>query len=342
MLILVMRSDAKVSEIGAVLQKVEQFGLKPHLTKESGKTIIGAVGESEELLAVDESFLRLPGVESALPTQQPFKLVSHEFKQEQTRIQVGDVEIGGQEIILMAGPCAVESEDQLFKTAKGVKEAGGKILRGGAFKPRTSPYSFQGLGKQGLELMAKARARFGLYLVTEVLTPNEVELVAGYTDILQIGARNMQNFSLLKEVGKSVKPVLLKRGMMSTLEELFMAAEYIAANGNSRIMLCERGIRTFEKYTRNTLDLSAVPLAKKFTHLPVIVDPSHAAGKRDLVPSLSRAAVAAGADGLIIEVHPEPEKALSDGPQSLTIEVFKELVQELKRIAEAVGRKIGD
>ena len=342
MLILVMRSDAKVSEIGAVLQKVEQFGLKPHLTKESGKTIIGAVGESEELLAVDESFLRLPGVESALPTQQPFKLVSHEFKQEQTRIQVGDVEIGGQEIILMAGPCAVESEDQLFKTAEGVKEAGGKILRGGAFKPRTSPYSFQGLGKQGLELMAKARARFGLYLVTEVLTPNEVELVAGYTDILQIGARNMQNFPLLKEVGKSVKPVLLKRGMMSTLEELFMAAEYIAANGNSRIMLCERGIRTFEKYTRNTLDLSAVPLAKKFTHLPVIVDPSHAAGKRDLVPSLSRAAVAAGADGLIIEVHPEPEKALSDGPQSLTIEVFKELVQELKRIAEAVGRKIGD
>ncbi len=342
MLILVMRSDAKVSEIGAVLQKVEQFGLKPHLTKENGKTIIGAVGESEELLAVDESFLRLPGVESALPTQQPFKLVSHEFKQEQTRIQVGDVEIGGQEIILMAGPCAVESEDQLFKTAEGVKEAGGKILRGGAFKPRTSPYSFQGLGKQGLELMAKARARFGLYLVTEVLTPNEVELVAGYTDILQIGARNMQNFSLLKEVGKSVKPVLLKRGMMSTLEELFMAAEYIAANGNSRIMLCERGIRTFEKYTRNTLDLSAVPLAKKFTHLPVIVDPSHAAGKRDLVPSLSRAAVAAGADGLIIEVHPEPEKALSDGSQSLTIEVFKELVQELKRIAEAVGRKIGD
>ncbi len=342
MLILVMRSDAKVSEIGAVLQKVEQFGLKPHLTKESGKTIIGAVGESEELLAVEESFLRLPGVESALPAQQPFKLVSHEFKQEQTRIQVGDVEIGGQEIILMAGPCAVESEDQLFKTAEGVKEAGGKILRGGAFKPRTSPYSFQGLGKQGLELMAKARARFGLYLVTEVLTPNEVELVAGYTDILQIGARNMQNFPLLKEVGKSVKPVLLKRGMMSTLEELFMAAEYIAANGNSRIMLCERGIRTFEKYTRNTLDLSAVPLAKKFTHLPVIVDPSHAAGKRDLVPSLSRAAVAAGADGLIIEVHPEPEKALSDGPQSLTIEVFKELVQELKRIAEAVGRKIGD
>lgn len=338
MLIVVMRPDSKTSEIGAVLQRVEELGLKPHLSKENNRTIIGVVGENSKVL--EETLPGFPGVESFVPIEQPFKLVSREFKKEDSRVLAGDVEIGGKTVVLMAGPCAVESAGQLLETAQSIKEAGVRILRGGAFKPRTSPYSFQGLGKKGLEILREAADTLGLYVVTEVLNPQDVDLVASYADILQVGARNMQNFSLLQEAGKSRKPVLLKRGMMSTLEELLMAAEYIASNGNSQIILCERGIRTFEKYTRNTLDISAVSVIKKLTHLPVIVDPSHAAGQRELVPSLAKASVAAGADGLLIEVHPQPEKALSDGPQSLTIPMFQELVPQLQRVAEAVGRTL--
>lgn len=338
MYIVVMRPDSKTSEIGAVLQKVEELGLQSHLSKENNRTIIGVVGENATLL--EESLAGFPGVENFIPIKQPFKLVSREFKQEDTQVLVGNVEIGGKSIVVMAGPCAVESKEQLREVAKAIKETGIKILRGGAFKPRSSPYSFQGLGKEGLVLLQEVGEEFDLRVVTEVLSPADVDLVSDYADMLQIGARNMQNFSLLQAVGKARKPVLLKRGMMNTLEELFMAAEYIASNGNRSIVLCERGIRTFEKYTRNTLDISTVAVAKKLTHLPVVIDPSHAAGQRDLVASLAKAGVAAGADGLLIEVHPWPEKALSDGPQSLTPAMFSALMKELRRVAAAVDRTL--
>jgi 3-deoxy-7-phosphoheptulonate synthase len=269
----------------------------------------------------------------------PFKLASREFKPDDTVVRVSDdVEVGGNWIVVMAGPCAVENERDLIETAFAVKASGAQVLRGGAFKPRTSPYSFQGLGKDGLRLLAKARDASGLSVVTEVLSPDDVDLVSAFSDILQVGARNMQNFSLLHAVGESKKPVLLKRGMSATVEEWLMAAEYVLAGGNTQVILCERGIRTFETYTRNTMDVSSIPLVKQLSHLPVIADPSHGTGLRSLVPALARAAVAAGSDGLLVEVHPNPEKALSDGPQSLTLDEFRALMRDVSHVAGAVGR----
>jgi len=282
----------------------------------------------------------MAGVERTVPLLRPFKLAGREFHPQDTIVAINGVLVGGKQVVVMAGPCAVESRDQLLETARAVKEAGAQVLRGGAFKPRTSPYSFQGLGEEGLRLLAEAREETGLAVVTEVMDPHKVPLVTTYADILQVGARNMQNYALLHAVGEAQRPVLLKRGMMSTVEELLMAAEYILSHGNNRVILCERGIRTFEQYTRNTLDISAVPLLKQLSHLPVVVDPSHATGKWELVEPVSRAAVAAGADGLIIEVHPHPEKALSDGAQSLKPARFAALMRGLRPVAEAVGRTL--
>jgi 3-deoxy-7-phosphoheptulonate synthase len=280
----------------------------------------------------------MDGVERTVPILRPFKLASREFHPQDTVVKVNGVSIGGRQLVVMAGPCAVESREQILETARAVKEAGGLVLRGGAFKPRTSPYSFQGLGEEGLRLLTQARDETGLPIVTEVMDPQMVPLVTTYADILQIGARNMQNYALLHAVGEAQRPVLLKRGMMSTVEELLMAAEYILSHGNERVILCERGIRTFEQYTRNTLDINAVPLLKQLSHLPVLVDPSHGTGKWELVEPVSRAAVAAGADGLIVEVHPHPEEALSDGGQSLKPARFAALMESLRPVAEAVGR----
>jgi 3-deoxy-7-phosphoheptulonate synthase len=282
----------------------------------------------------------MDGVERTVPILRPFRLTSREFHPQDTVVPINGIKIGGVQVIVMAGPCAIESREQLLETANVVKAAGAHVLRGGAFKPRSSPYSFQGLGEEGLKLLALARQETGLAVVTEVMDPHTVPLVTTYADILQIGARNMQNYSLLHAVGQAQRPVLLKRGMMSTIEELLMAAEYILSHGNDRVILCERGIRTFEPYTRNTLDISAVPLIKQLSHLPVIVDPSHATGKWELVEPVSRAAVAAGADGLEIEVHPSPEVALSDGAQSLKPARFAALMQSLRPIAQAVGRTL--
>jgi 3-deoxy-7-phosphoheptulonate synthase len=282
----------------------------------------------------------IPGVEKVLPVLKPYKLASREFRNENTIIKIGTAEIGGRKVVVMAGPCAVENKTLLIETAKEVKAAGASFIRGGAFKPRTSPYSFQGLGEEGLTYLAEARERTGLPVVTEVMDPRDMDAIVKYADIIQIGARNMQNFRLLKEVGAYHKPVVLKRGISATIKEWLMSAEYIMAGGNHNVILCERGIRTYETATRNTLDLSAVPVLKQLTHLPVIVDPSHAVGKWDLVAPMAKAAVAAGADGLIIEVHPNPEEALSDGEQSLKPKMFKQLMDELKPIAQAVGREI--
>ncbi len=334
-MIVVMKKKATAKQVGTVIKTVQELGFEPHLSKGETKSIIGVVGNGKR---VDPgTFLVLPGVENVVPILQPFKLASREFRNESTVVAVNGVTIGADRLVVMAGPCAVESLEQTLAAAEAVAEAGASVLRGGAFKPRTSPYSFQGLGEQGLEILKIASEKTGLAIVTEVMSPQTVPLVSAYADILQIGARNMQNYPLLEAVGKTSKPALLKRGLMSTVEELLMAAEYILANGNPNVILCERGIRSFEKYTRNTLDISAVPIIKKLSHLPVIVDPSHATGQRYLVKSVSRGAIAAGADGLMIEVHPEPEKALSDGAQSLPPEEFKELMDGLKKIAEAVG-----
>ncbi len=300
--------------------------------------IIGVIGNGRPLDPIQ--FERMSGVERVVPVLRPFKLASREFHPQDTVVKVNGVRIGGDEIVVMAGPCAVENRDQILEAARAVKGAGAKVLRGGAFKPRTSPYSFQGLGVEGLRLLAAAREETGLPVVTEVMAPEMVPLVSTYADILQIGARNMQNYALLHAVGEAQRPVLLKRGMMSTIEELLMAAEYILSHGNERIVLCERGIRTFEPYTRNTVDINAVPLLKQLTHLPVVVDPSHGTGKWELVGPVSKAAIAAGADGLIIEVHPHPEEALSDGAQSLKPARFAALMQELRPVAEAVGRTL--
>ncbi|MEJ2718612.1 MAG: 3-deoxy-7-phosphoheptulonate synthase, partial [Deltaproteobacteria bacterium] len=332
------RKDASERHVAQVLSKIESTGLTPHLSKGTIRTIVGVVGDNS---AVERSvFECLDGVERVVPLLGPFKLASRDFKSEDTIFPVDGSMIGGKTIILMAGPCAVESKDQIIETALAVKKAGASVLRGGAFKPRTSPYSFQGLGEQGLKFLAQARDMAGLAVVTEVTRPEQVPLVAQYADVLQIGARNMQNFALLHEVGESHKPVLLKRGLMSTLEEFLNAAEYILSHNNPRVILCERGIRTFETYTRNTLDINAIPVLKSLSHLPVVVDPSHGTGKREYVAAVSRAAIAAGADGLIIEVHPNPEEALSDGSQSLRPPEFEALVEELGRVAEAVGREL--
>jgi len=338
MMIVVMQAKATAKQIGEVIRKIEELGFKPHLSRGEEKTIIGVVGNERKI--EPNVFTVLTGVEAVIPILKPYKLASREFKAEDTIISVNGLKIGTSEVIVMAGPCAVESREQVLKAAEAVKKSGAKILRGGAFKPRTSPYSFQGLGEKGLEILAAAKEKTGLPIVTEVLEPADVSLVSQYADILQIGARNMQNFALLEAVGKISRPVLLKRGMMSTVEELLLSAEYILSNGNYNVILCERGIRTFEKYTRNTLDISAVALIKYLSHLPIIVDPSHATGERKLIKPMSKAAIAGGADGLIIEVHPCPEEALCDGYQSLNLEEFDSLMEEVKKVAAAVGRKM--
>ncbi len=339
-MIIIMKPDSTDEQINHVVEKLKQHGFGIHLSKGVERTVIGAIGDKTAIEL--ESIQMLPGVSEIVPIRKPYKLVSREFKRSDSIIKISkSLSIGAsKKIAIIAGPCSVESKDGLLEIAKAVKKAGATALRGGAFKPRTSPYSFQGLGKKGLEILKLAREETGLPVVTEVLDPRDVGLVEKYTDVIQIGARNMQNFTLLKEVGKTKKPILLKRGPAAKVEDLLMSAEYIMSEGNHDVILCERGITTFETYTRNTLDLSAVPVIKKLSHLPVVVDPSHGTGKWDMVAAMSKAAVAAGADGLMIEVHTHPDEALSDGPQSLKPDTFAELMKELKVIAQAVGRKL--
>jgi len=337
-MIVVLKPGLKQEEIQKVIERIESFGLKAHISEGKERTIIGAIGD--ERLMADQTLESFPGVEKVLPILKPYKLVSREFQKHNTVIEVSGREIGGKKIHVMAGPCSVESRDQVLESALPVKEAGATFLRGGAFKPRTSPYSFQGLGEEGLGYLMHARKITGLPIITEVLDPRDLDLVARYTDILQIGARNMQNFKLLTEVGKLKLPVMLKRGLSATIQEFLLSAEYIAAEGNRQIILCERGIRTYETETRNTLDISAVPVLKLLSHLPVFVDPSHGTGRWDLVAPMALAGIAAGADGLLIEVHSNPEVALSDGPQSLKPKKFAALMNDLKKIAAAVGREI--
>src|SRR5713226_5312724 len=332
-MIISMRPHAPKSEIDYVCERIREFGYKVHSIEGEERVVIGVVGVGD-VTACLESLEATPGVESAMRISAPYKFVSKEFKKERTQIRVDGLEIGGDEFIVMAGPCSVESERQIMDTAESVRASGARILRGGAFKPRTSPYDFQGLELEGLKLLRKAKQATGLAIVTEVMSDRDVDLVAEYTDIVQIGARNMQNFALLKSLGKCGRPVLLKRGMSSTVKELLMSAEYLVAHGNSEVMLCERGIRTFETATRNTCDIAAVPVLNELTHLPVILDPSHATGKRSLVPAIARAAVAIGADGMIVEVHPYPEKAVSDGAQSLTLDQFRAMMRQLQPYIE--------
>ncbi len=336
-MIVVMNPGAAEEEIQEVEQRLQNLGFGIHRSTGENRTIIGAIGAPKE--DAKEALEVMPCVEKVVIISQPFKMVSREYKPERTAFDVRGVTIGGEKIVVMAGPCAVEGAEAYILAAEEVKKRGGEILRGGAYKPRTSPYSFQGLEEEGLKIMAEAREKTGLPIVTEVLDHYSVEIAARYADILQVGTRNMQNFRLLRELGHTDKPVLLKRGMSATIEEWLMAAEYIMSGGNHRVILCERGIRTFETLTRNTLDLSAVPIARELSHLPVFVDPSHAAGNWKWVTPLSLAAVAAGADGLLVEVHPRPQEALSDGPQSLTPDKFSQMIELLKRVAEGVGRK---
>jgi len=335
-LVIVMNIDATDKQISDITNLLTSLGLGYHISKGEEKIVIGVIGDKKKLEG--KAVEMMEGVEKIIPIVEPYKLASKIFKPEPTVVKVEDIEIGGSNIVIMAGPCAVESREQLFESAMAVKKAGAQFLRGGAFKPRTSPYSFQGLEEEGLKMLKEAKELTGLKIVTEVMDVHSVELVAEYADVIQIGTRNMQNFPLLKAVGRINKPVLLKRGLAATLEEWLSAAEYILSEGNKDVILCERGIRTFETYTRNTLDLSAVPAIKKLSHLPIVVDPSHGTGKWHLVAPMAKAAIAAGADGLIIEVHPDPKNALSDGAQSLTPENFETLCEDIKVIAKAVGR----
>lgn len=339
-MIIIMNPGASDEDINHVTEKLKKLGFGVHLSKGVEQTIIGAIGDKTTLQV--ETISVLPGVSKIVPVRKPFKLVSKEFHPLDTIVTIdGKIPVGGTSpILIIAGPCSVENKEQILETAHAVKKAGAHALRGGAFKPRTSPYSFQGLGEEGLKLLSLAKKETGLPIVTEAMDTRDVELVAKYADVIQIGARNMQNFTLLKEVGRTNKPVLLKRGASATIEEFLMSAEYVMSEGNKNVILCERGIRTFETYTRNTLDLSAIPAIKEISHLPVIVDPSHGVGKWSLVPAMSKAAIAAGADGLIIEVYPRPEEALSDGPQSLTPANFSKLMGELKDFAKVAGRKL--
>jgi 3-deoxy-7-phosphoheptulonate synthase len=337
-MIVVMKRGFNEKELEGVIQRITQLGFKAHVSQGVERTVIGVIGQ--EYPELRDMLELLPGVDDVIPILKPYKLASREFRRENTLINVGDVVIGGDELTIIAGPCAVESEKQVLETARAVKAAGANILRGGAFKPSTSPYQFRGLGKGGLEILALARAETGMPIITEVLTPGDVELVAEYADILQIGARNMQNFTLLDEVGKIKKPVMLKRGMSATIQEWLLSAEYILSQGNRQVILCERGIRTFETYTRNTMDISAIPVIKKLSHLPVIGDPSHGTGKWYLVQPLALAAVAAGADGLMIEVHPNPDQALKDGAQSLTFDNFRQFMVQLAPLASALNKKL--
>jgi len=332
-MIISMKQHSSQEEIDAVCNRITDFGYRIHTVEGAERVVIAAIGVGD-VTACLESLEAMPQVENAVRISAPYKFVSREFKREKTRIQVSSCEIGGDDFVVMAGPCSVESDKQIMASAHAVAEAGGKILRGGAFKPRTSPYDFQGMELEGLKLLKKAREATGLAVITEIMSDRDVEMVAEYADILQVGARNMQNFALLKRLGSAGRPVLLKRGLSSTIKELLMSAEYIVAHGNRDVMLCERGIRTFETVTRNTCDIVAVPVLQEMTHLPVILDPSHATGKRSLVPALCRAAVAIGADGLLMEIHPCPEKAVSDGAQSLHLPTFRQMMKELQPYVE--------
>ncbi len=337
-MIIVMKSHATDADIDFVLERVKKIGLTPHLSRGVERTIIGVIGD--ERLINREQLSLLPEVENVIPVLKPYKRASRDFKPADTVVEVAGVRVGGPSLTIMAGPCSVESEEQLMTTAHAVKAAGARLLRGGAFKPRTSPYAFQGLGENGLKLLAKAREQTGLGIVTEVMESAEVELVADYADLLQVGARNMQNTKLLRSLSRLRKPILLKRNFSATLSEFLMSAEYLLSGGNNDVILCERGIRTFVEYTRNTLDLNVVPAIKLLSHLPIIVDPSHGTGRHDLILPMSRAAVAAGADGLLVEVHPKPAEAYSDGDQSLTPAVFQDLMKEIRAVAAAVGRTV--
>ncbi|NWF52763.1 MAG: 3-deoxy-7-phosphoheptulonate synthase [Nitrospirae bacterium] len=339
--IIVLKPNATEEDIRRIVKKLESRGLGVNISKGTERTVIGVIGDTSKISEEEEDAIRvMPGIEDVMRILKPYKLASRDFKADDTTVDIEGKVIGGRKIQIIAGPCAVESRTMIINIAEKVKEAGASFLRGGAFKPRTSPYSFQGLGEEGLKYLAEARERTGLPVVTELMDPRDIEVVIKYADIVQIGARNMQNFRLLLEVGSRDKPILLKRGFSATIKEWLMAAEYIMSKGNQKIILCERGVRTFETATRNTLDLSAVPVLKQLTHLPVVVDPSHGVGKWDLVAPMSKAAVAAGADGLLIEVHMNPEEALSDGEQSLKPDYFKKLMSELRPIASAVGRDI--
>ena len=332
-----MRAGATQIQVENVVKRIEKDGFVAHLSDGSERTIIGLIGDDRPIDR--RTYEVMEGVEKSVQVLQPFKLVSRDLQDHDSIVKVGEVEFGGMGIGIIAGPCSVEDRSQLLESAHAVKEAGAQALRGGAFKPRSSPYSFQGLGEEGLQILAEAREQTGLPVVTEIMTPEQLPLISEYADMLQIGARNMQNYELLKTVGRSTLPVLLKRGLMATLEELLMSAEYILAEGNRNVILCERGIRTFEKYTRNTTDINALPVLKSLTHLPVILDPSHGVGKWNFVTPVALAGIAAGADGLIIEVHPNPEQALSDGGQSLLPERFVDLVLKTRAIATTIGRK---
>src|SRR5579863_8582762 len=336
-----MAQGATEEQINHVVERIKECGCQAHMSRGEERTVIGVVGRSEQHRSELEALVAAPGVEEIIRISHPFKLASRNFRPEGSIVELGkDVSIGGTEVIVGAGPCAVESAEQINEIAQGVARSGAKLLRGGAFKPRSSPYSFQGLGEKGLKLLRQAADKNGLLVVSEVMDPSQIELMLPYVDVMQVGARNMQNYHLLRALGESTKPVLLKRGMSATLEELLLSAEYIMAGGNYKVILCERGIRTFETYTRNTLDIAAIPVVKQLSHLPIIADPSHGTGRRDKVGALARASVAAGADGLLIEVHQDPERALSDGAQSLYPEQFAQLMTEVRMIAPAVGRRI--
>jgi len=336
--IIVMRHDATPAQVADIVQQIEQHGMRSHLSSGEERTVIGVIGTNP--FQLKDLFVEAPGVAEVIPITKPYKLSNREFRPHDTHIRVGGVDVGSDQVWIVAGPCSIENAEMFLESARGVKAAGGHALRGGAFKPRTSPYSFQGLRHDGLSILKAVRAETGLPIVSEVLSEADLDAVADVADVIQIGARNMQNFSLLSEVGQLRRPVLLKRGMSSTIEEWLLSAEYILSQGNYDVILCERGIRTFEPYTRNTLDLNAVPLIRELSHLPVIVDPSHGTGRRSLVIAMALAAVAAGAHGVIVEVHPHPEVALSDGAQSLTLDGFRTLIQQLRPVAEAVGRQI--
>ncbi len=339
--IIVLKPSATEEDIRRIEKKLESRGLRSNISKGTERTVIGVIGDTSKIAEEEEDAIRvMPGVEDVMRILKPYKLASRDFKAEDTSIDIRGNVIGGKKIQVIAGPCAVENRTMIISIAEKVKDAGASFLRGGAFKPRSSPYSFQGLGEEGLKYLSEAREKTGLPIVTELMDPRDIEVIVKYADIVQIGARNMQNFRLLLEIGTCDKPVLLKRGLSATIKEWLMAAEYIMSRGNQNVILCERGVRTFETATRNTLDISAVPLLKQLTHLPVFVDPSHGVGKWDLVAPMSKAAIAAGADGLLIEVHINPEEALSDGEQSIKPSAFKKLMEELKPIAVAVGREI--
>ena len=337
-MMIIMKTEASEVEVAGAITMVEEHGLRAHIVHGAERNVIGVVGD---IRRIDREVVALlPGVDHVMSISRPYKLASREFQKENTVFNINGVKVGSDEILIIAGPCSVESRTQMLEIAQAVREAGAHALRGGAFKPRSSPYAFQGMGEAGLELLAEARELTGMPIVTEVMAPDQVELVAKFADVLQIGARNMQNFNLLHAVGKTERAVLLKRGMAATVEDLLMAAEYVISNGNRRIMLCERGIRTFETSTRNTTDINAVPVLKAQTHLPVFLDPSHSTGKTEYVTAIARAAIAAGADGLIVEVHPHPEQAVSDGAQSYKPEQFADMVKQVRAIAEVMGRKV--